>query len=370
MHGAEAQRLAALRRYDILDTPREKEFDDIVAIVSAICDTPISVINLIDEGRQWFKAEVGLGVRETPLPASICAHAILQKDLFIVPDTLKDPRFADNPLVTGDPRLRFYASALLETSEGLPLGTICVLDYKPRVLNDNQTGLLRVMASQIMKLLESRRLMAAEHVARQRAEELLKENAVLAREADHRVTNSLTLVSSVLSMQARRADLTARAELEDAQRRVHAIATVHRQLHGTGSLAEVELDVFLKRLCDSVSENAPAHVSLLTVEADKALVPSETASALGLIVAELMANSYKHAFPNNRQGTIAIKFSGNAARWTLSAIDDGVGLPADFDPATSNGLGMRVIASLAKRLGAVLTTESSPSRTIFRVARA
>jgi len=116
LHGAENQRLAALHRYEILDTPREQEFDDIVAVVSAICETPISVINLIDEGRQWFKAEVGLGVRETPLPASICAHAILQRGLFVVPDTLEDVRFADNPLVTGDPGLRFYAGALLETS--------------------------------------------------------------------------------------------------------------------------------------------------------------------------------------------------------------------------------------------------------------
>ena len=127
-HIAEEQRVEALRSLRILDTPREEEFDDIVRVASAICGTPISVINLIDGNRQWFKAEVGLGVRETPLPASICAHAILQPDLFIVADTLEDRRFADNPLVVGDPHLRFYAGALLETAEGLPLGTICVLD--------------------------------------------------------------------------------------------------------------------------------------------------------------------------------------------------------------------------------------------------
>jgi len=125
LHFAETQRLAALRGYDILDTPREAEFDDIVEVVSAICETPISVINLIDAGRQWFKAEVGLGVRETPIDSSLCAHAILQPDLFVVPDTTKDARFCDNPLVTGEPRLRFYAGALLETPDGLPLGTIC-----------------------------------------------------------------------------------------------------------------------------------------------------------------------------------------------------------------------------------------------------
>lgn len=169
-HGAEGRRVAALRSYDILDTPREEEFDDIVKVVSAVCGTPISVINLIDAERQWFKAEVGLGVRETPLPASICAHAILQPDLFIVPDTLNDERFSDNPLVTGDPHLRFYAGALLQTPDGLPLGTICVLDYKPRQLDDNQKALLRLMAQQIMKLIELRRINSRERVARRIAE--------------------------------------------------------------------------------------------------------------------------------------------------------------------------------------------------------
>jgi phosphoserine phosphatase RsbU/P len=141
LHFAETQRLEALRGYDILDTPREAEFDDIVEVVSAICETPISVINLIDAGRQWFKAEVGLGVRETPIDTSLCAHAILQPDLFVVPDTTKDARFCDNPLVTGEPRLRFYAGALLESPDGLPLGTICVLDYVPRDLNEKEREL-------------------------------------------------------------------------------------------------------------------------------------------------------------------------------------------------------------------------------------
>ena len=108
----------------------------IVKVAAHVCGAPISVINLIDETRQWFKAEIGLGVRETPLDVSICAHAILQPGLFIVPDTLKDRRFACNPLVTGEPNLRFYAGALLETPEGLPLGTVCVLDYKPRELTE------------------------------------------------------------------------------------------------------------------------------------------------------------------------------------------------------------------------------------------
>ena len=175
LHFAETRRLATLQGYNILDTPREAEFDDIVEVVSAICETPISVINLIDAGRQWFKAEVGLGVRETPIDSSICAHAILKPGLFVVPDTTKDERFLDNPLVAGDPRLRFYAGALLEAPDGLPLGTICVLDYVPRELTDKQKAFLRLMARQIMKLLELRRLSAREYEQRIRAEALARE---------------------------------------------------------------------------------------------------------------------------------------------------------------------------------------------------
>lgn len=175
LHSAEEYRLGSLRRYGILDTPREADFDEVVTVAAAVCGTPISVINLIDQGRQWFKAEVGLGVRETPIDSSICAHAILQPGLLIVPDTTLDHRFCDNALVVGDPHLRFYAGALLQTPEGFPLGTVCVLDYRPRELDETQKAFLRLMANQVMKLLELRRIIATEHVARMQAEKLVKE---------------------------------------------------------------------------------------------------------------------------------------------------------------------------------------------------
>ena len=128
------ERLSVLRSYGVLDTPREADFDEIVALASAICETPISVVNIRDAERQWFKAEVGLGVRETPLESSLCSHPILESDFQDVPDTLDDARMCDNPLRLADDGLRFYAGALLMTSGGLPIGTLCVLDTKPRRL--------------------------------------------------------------------------------------------------------------------------------------------------------------------------------------------------------------------------------------------
>lgn len=158
LHERESERLAALARYDILDTPREQGFDDIVELASEICETPIAVVNLIGDGRQWFKAEVGLGVRETPLETSFCGHAILQEDFMLVPDATQDPRFDGNPLVIGEPGLRFYAGALLKTDDGFPIGTLCVLDFKPRELTEQQIRTLQRLARQVMTQLELRRI--------------------------------------------------------------------------------------------------------------------------------------------------------------------------------------------------------------------
>jgi GAF domain-containing protein len=161
-------RLAALRRYEILDTPTEAEFDDFTQLAAHVCGVPIALISLVETNRQWFKSEIGLGVRETPLDVSICRHAILQPGLFVVPDTTLDPRFQHNPLVTGKPHLRFYAGALLESSEGLPLGTLCVLDRQPRQLTPEQGHALKLLARQVMTVLELR--LAARALAEKNAE--------------------------------------------------------------------------------------------------------------------------------------------------------------------------------------------------------
>ncbi len=137
---------------------KEPDFDDIVRLAADTFGAPIAVVNLIANGRQWFKAEVGIGARELPLDVSICVHAILQGDTMVVPDTLLDDRFVRNPLVTAAGGLRFYAGALLKTEEGLPLGTVCVLDRQPRPegITDHQRLTLEVLARLAMDQLEMR----------------------------------------------------------------------------------------------------------------------------------------------------------------------------------------------------------------------
>ncbi len=159
-HTDEERRLAALCSYNVLDTLPEKDFDDIVSLVSAICDVPVVLISLVDKDRQWFKAHRGVDITQTPRDVAFCAHALGQEDLFIVPDATQDERFAANPLVTGDLGVRFYAGAPLLTPEGEALGTLCAIDSKPRTLTDNQQDALRILSRQVMAQLELRRRMA------------------------------------------------------------------------------------------------------------------------------------------------------------------------------------------------------------------
>jgi formate hydrogenlyase transcriptional activator len=168
----ESARLDALRRYAVLDTPPECPFDDLATLAAHLCDAPIALVSFVASDREWFKAHSGLAIDAAPRAISFSAHAILQSDVFIVPDASQDPRFASNPQVTGIPLIRFYAGAPLETTDGYSLGAICVIDHVPRELSESQRQGLLALARQTMSLLELRRSSVRDAVARQ-AEELL-----------------------------------------------------------------------------------------------------------------------------------------------------------------------------------------------------
>ncbi len=153
----ETMRLQALRDYKILDTSPEKAYDEVIFLASYICGTPIALVSLIDANRQWFKAKQGIDANETPREIAFCSHAIQQTDLFIVPDVTADSRFANNPFVTGEPKIRFYAGMPLITPGGMALGTVCVIDRVPRELSEPQKEALRALARQVVSLLELRR---------------------------------------------------------------------------------------------------------------------------------------------------------------------------------------------------------------------
>ena len=154
----DVKRVDALKAYSILDTLPEKEFDDITYLASQICNTPVSLISLIDDKRQWFKSHHGVNATETPRDIAFCAHAINEQDqIFIVNDSRNDVRFHDNPLVTGDPHVIFYAGMPLVSPDGFSLGTLCVIDHKPRKLDESQIKALKALSGQIGRLFELRK---------------------------------------------------------------------------------------------------------------------------------------------------------------------------------------------------------------------
>ena len=142
---SEKKRLKILWQYEVLDTVPEEVFDDLTELAARICEAPIAMITLVDENRQWFKSKVGLELAETPRDVSFCAHTILQSEPLVVPDAQKDPRFSQNPLVTSNPNIRFYAGMPLQSEKGLGLGSLCVIDKMPRQLAPEQIEGLEVL---------------------------------------------------------------------------------------------------------------------------------------------------------------------------------------------------------------------------------
>ena len=338
IHPLESERLRELRRYNILDTDREREFDDLVEIASEICDVPVSVVNFIDEGRQWFKAEVGLGVRSTPLETSLCGHVILQDDFVEIPDTLRDARMADNPLCTSEPGFRFYAGSVLKGANGLPLGTLCVLDHKPRTLSDHQRKVLRVLSTHIMRELDLRIALAQEQTLR--------------REVDHRVKNSLASIGSLLQMKARReSNDSARLALEDASNRIRSLSSLHAELHDLDTSQLIDIGSLFARIESDLRSLLPDGIDLtIDVTGDRAT--HQLANAFVLIVNEFVSNSVKHAFGSGA-GSIRIIIGSHENGWTITCEDDGCAATEDAQRAAlANGLGTRVIQSLASSMSA------------------
>src|SRR5215475_6350908 len=153
----EAERLTTLRTYKILDTKPEERFDELTRLAALICGVPISLISLIDTDRQWFKSKFGLDLQETPRAQAFCTHAIMQPELFVVPDASKDERFANNPLVTGPLHIRFYAGEPLAARDGQVLGTLCVIDREPHTLSETQKEALKLVGQLVIANFELRR---------------------------------------------------------------------------------------------------------------------------------------------------------------------------------------------------------------------
>ncbi|RLQ88709.1 sensor histidine kinase [Notoacmeibacter ruber] len=356
-HPRNEERLARLREYEILDTADEQDFDDIVDLASRLTGRPVSLVSLVDEDRQWFKARKGDGPRQTDLDNSVCAHGILQDGLFEIEDLSIDERTADMPMVDGTTgRFRFYAGVPLKTSEGLPLGMLCVLDTEPGKLSEDQRFALRVLGDQVLAQLNLRAQLAAEretsrrvHLREAELQKSLAEQELLAKEIDHRVKNSLAMVSSFLNMQRRQAKSEeTKAELETASRRVAAVSLLHQELYDASVTGRISLPHLSDRIMLLLRENAPNNVELRS-ELDPIILDSRRAAAFAVVANEFITNSFKYAFKDKDSGTVFLSGKASESGYRLILSDDGVG---NGSPAAAGkGLGTRIIEAMSLQLG-------------------
>jgi two-component sensor histidine kinase len=352
----EARRLAAVRRYDILDTPPDGSFDRITAMAADLFSVPISIISLVDHDRIWFKSHHGLGVEQIDRAPGLCASAILQTDPWILTDARQDIRSLANPLVAGEFGLRFYVGIPLRTTDGFNLGTLCIIDREPRPVSERQIAHLRDLASIVMDQMELRlsARRAVSDLSRVVVEKdaALQRSAIMKKEIDHRVMNSLQMISSLLAVQSRALGTSeASHQLSIAASRVSTIAKVHRHIYESESVSSTNCKVYLERLCRDLSDMlASDNGSNVIVEAVDAEIPTERIVPIGLIVNELVTNAAKHG-----GGKITVSLAhADPDRYVLSVSDDGAGLPADFNPTTARGLGMKVVSVLVQQLGGEL----------------
>lgn len=334
MPADEAERIAAVRRYAILDTPPDGAFDRITAMAARRFNVPIAIVSIVDTDRIWFKSHHGLDLTEIGREAGLCASAILKSDPYILLNAEADASSLANPLVAGDFCLRFYAGAPLRTRDGFNIGTLCVIDKAPRLITQDQVADLQDLACVVMDHIELR---LAARLATERGK-------LMSREIDHRVMNSLQFISGLLSMQSRRCDLTDPAEeLRSASQRVATIARVHRNFYMGEPEDKVACAPFLEGLCADLSlilgKAINAHVGGWSVS-------TERISLIGLIVNELVTNAAKHG-----QGIIDVHYDMEGTHHRLRVCDQGAGLPHDFAfDRADRGLGIKIVATLAAQL--------------------
>ena len=352
----EAARMAAVQRYDILDTPPDGSFDHVTAVAARLFSVPIAIISIVDHDRIWYKSHHGLDADQIDRTPGLCASAILQNEPWVVSDAARDPRSLANPLVAGEFGLRFYAAAPLRTRDGHNLGTLCVIDHEPREFSGEQIAQLKSLAAIVMDQLELRlsahRAVADLSAAVEQKDAALRLAEVLSKEVDHRVMNSLQLVSGLLNLQSRNVETAeASRELLLAAGRVEAIARVHQNIYLSDESEGGDCGGYLDRLCENLSvvlgEGENVRIGVECVEAQ---LPSDRIAGLGLIVNELVTNAAKNGADEIR---VTLDQSPEG-QFTLAVADNGSGLADGFDPVAVHGLGMKVIRATAKQLGGSL----------------
>ena len=383
----EEQRLRRLKELDILDTVEEQAYDDLTHIASQLCDTPIALVSLIDESRQWFKSHHGLDATETPREVAFCAHAILQDELFVVEDADADERFHDNPLVTGDPRVKFYAGAPLVLDSNVRIGTLCVIDDHARKLTEQQRESLRALSRQVVSQLQLRlKLKEMEYLDHAKDEFLSM--------VSHELRTPLTSLKGslgILQHQLTSLDESASSMMDIAVRNtdqllvmVNDILDLAKMEAGKFSMEMDKVDLVeilaqALRLNTSYIEQCGCRAVIdLPEDMDEVRVHADK-QRLGQVLSNLLSNAAKFSYPG---GHVELRLDVNDGKARVSVVDYGAGIPDDQQaqlftkfrqlgqsknhkmPGT--GLGLNISKHIIEAHNGELNFESVPGkRTVF-----
>jgi len=373
--GNETLRLSVLRRLKILDTPAEERFDRITRVAARLFNAPITLVSLVDENRQWFKSCIGLPMRETPRGMSFCAHALLGDDTLVIPDATADDRFRDNPLVTGEPFIRFYAGQPLRTWEGLPMGTLCILDREPRSFSAADRAVLKDLAGWAEEELDRVKSDFVSTVAHELRTPL---TAILG-------FSDLILAGAVRGPEAIAEDLQAiRGNAMRLNDLVDDLLDVSKAESGAMrmdmkpvQLADVVRNVVLIVAPAFSAKGQPLRVDL---PPDLPLVQGD-AGRLEQVVANLLTNANKYTLAG---GEVRVYAEATAEAVSLVVADSGVGLTvheqsrlfgkffrarnAATRDVDGTGLGLVITRSLVRQHGGDITVQSRPGQgSIFTV---
>lgn len=381
----EAQRLSALLACNVLDTPPEEGFDDLTRLARKLCDTPIALISLLDENRQWFKSRVGLDATQTPRDAAFCGYAILQQGPMVIEDARNDERTHDNPLVAGPPGIRFYAGVPLLVEGGLPLGTLCVIDTKPRKASRAMLEDLASLARQAACQLELRRTIATVREAQSRAEQANRAKSAFLAHMSHELRTPLT---SILGYADLLLDKDASGQIDAAKaidRNAHHLLEVVNDVLDISKIeagmmqidrADTRLPRVLADAVEIVRERAVQKGLEIITRFESPIPASITTDALRLrqVLINLLGNAIK--FTEQGRVTLAVRADPAAGLISLRVSDTGIGMTpqqlrriARFeafqqaDGSTSRryggtGLGLRISHTLAQLLGGSIGVES------------
>ena len=369
----ERQRLAALKRYHILDTDPEPAFDDLTKLASYVMGVPIALVSLIDESRQWFKSHHGLDATETPREVAFCAHVVGDGGMLVVPDAHADERFADNPLVTGEPRVRFYAGAPLETRDGFTLGTLCAIDHQPREATPEQLEMLRALAGQVISQMELRL-----QLQEMRALETLKSEFVSV--VSHELRTPLTSIRGALRMvvggvagelPVKAASLIGIAErnTERLVRLVNDILDLQKIESGKLELrvSEHDLGVLLRETLGNLAGMAEPLGVRLSLDHQGPDVVQADRESMSIVLTNLISNAIKHSDPG---GTVILRAQRDGDDVLLEVVDEGPGIAAvdqhrlfgrfqqldssDDRRRTGTGLGLAISKAIVEEHGGAI----------------